>query len=410
MSRPLLIISVVVFVDLLGFGMIIPLISLYGKHFEASTLELAVLGAVYSSMQFIFAPFWGRLSDRHGRRPILLCSLLGSTISYLLFGLAHSLTILVVSRAFAGIFAANIATAHAAAADLSDDKSRTAAMGILGAAFGLGFTVGPVLGGLGAKFLGLAWPGYLASLLCGINLLAAYRYLPETKLCPKDSEPDSLSAGEGIGKQNSEPEPTLGYSPLYVLFTIFFLTVFAFAHMEHVFSLFLKQQLHLQTAEAGWLTGKLMFSMGLVGIFVQGGFVRRVGHKIPPTHLLMLGSLTTSVGMICFSQAGSELYFFISAVIIAAGISLVNPSISSLISLNAAKNRQGATFGTSQSLGSLARALGPFTGLSLFAFVPRAPLYLAACIFLVVLAIVLYRTTLLGTNFVCSQKKLSQPS
>lgn len=151
-----MVIFATVFLDLVGFGMIIPLVGIYGREYGASGFELAVLGSIYSVMQFFFSPVWGRLSDRVGRRPILLLSLLGSTLSYFLFAAANTLPLIILSRALAGIFAANISTAQAYIADVTSREDRAKGMGLIGAAFGIGFTLGPPIGGISTRELGMA--------------------------------------------------------------------------------------------------------------------------------------------------------------------------------------------------------------------------------------------------------------
>src|SRR3984957_9854436 len=179
-QSPLFIIFTTVLIDLVGFGMVIPLISLYGRHYGASGLQLPILGGIYSLMQFFFAPLWGSLSDRVGRRPILLLSLTGSTLSYLIFGLAPNYTWLLLARAFGGIFAANISAAQAYIADITAPEDRAKGMGLIGAAFGIGFTLGPPLGGIAAAKIGLSAPGLIAGVICGLNLILAYFRLPES--------------------------------------------------------------------------------------------------------------------------------------------------------------------------------------------------------------------------------------
>src|SRR5689334_11256831 len=149
-SSPLFIIFTTVLVDLIGFGMVIPLIGLYGRHYGASSLQLSVLGGIFSLMSFLFAPFWGSLSDQFGRRPIIIMSLLGSTASYVIFGLAPNYWWLLISRAVGGIFAANISAAQAYIADVTSTEDRAKGMGLIGAAFGIGFTLGPPVGGIAA--------------------------------------------------------------------------------------------------------------------------------------------------------------------------------------------------------------------------------------------------------------------
>src|SRR5512139_952641 len=173
------VIFVTVFVDLLGFGIVLPLLPYYAREFHASSTMAGALIAVYSAMQFICAPLWGRWSDRIGRRPVVLISLAGSTLSYLLFALANGIGLLFISRVFAGIAGANIPVAQAFIADTTSAKDRARGMGLIGAAFGLGFVFGPAVGGMLAHY-GHAAPGLAATLICGINLAVAFWRLPES--------------------------------------------------------------------------------------------------------------------------------------------------------------------------------------------------------------------------------------
>ncbi|HEY9509065.1 MAG TPA: MFS transporter, partial [Verrucomicrobiae bacterium] len=187
--RPsVLIIFLTVFIDLIGFGMVVPLLPIYSKHYGASGLMIGVIGASFSAMQFIFSPIWGRLSDRYGRRPILLISSAGAAISYVLFALASGMEnyataiwMLLFSRSFAGICGGNITVAQAYIADITPPQDRSKRMGLIGMAFGLGFIFGPVISGIGLKHLGNTGPGWLAAGLCAANFLLALFILAESR-------------------------------------------------------------------------------------------------------------------------------------------------------------------------------------------------------------------------------------
>src|SRR5437870_5200838 len=188
MRKPsVLIIFLTVFIDLIGFGIVVPLVPVYSQHFGAQGIVIGIIIASFSAMQFLFAPIWGRLSDRHGRRPILLISTAGAAVSYMLFALssglenhAAALSMMVLSRMFAGICGGNITVAQAYIADITPPEQRSKKMGLIGMAFGLGFIFGPALGGLGIHLFGLQGPGWLAAGFCGANFLLACSILPES--------------------------------------------------------------------------------------------------------------------------------------------------------------------------------------------------------------------------------------
>lgn len=376
-DRRLVVVLLIVFVDLLGFGMIIPLLALYAKHFGANTIELAIFGATYSFMQFLFSPFWGSLSDCYGRRPILLFSLLGSSISYLIFGLAGSFYYLLVSRAFAGIFTANISTAHAYITDITKPSERIRYMGLIGAAIGLGFTIGPAFGGICAKHWGLSSPGFISSAICALNFIAAYFLLTESK-------------------QNLSPKPSLSFvnldsramrraftqKSLAVLLITGFLATFAFSHMEQSFSLILQYRLSLSTVESAYRGGILLLFMGIVGVLVQGVLLSKITGVLGEKNTLLIGALLNCIALPLFSSSKTYLAFVLTAIPMAVGSALINPCVSSLVSKEADDDRRGEVFGVSQSLASLARVFGPFSGLSAFGVFPSLPFFIASVLYL----------------------------
>lgn len=388
-KSPLFIIFTTVFIDLIGFGMVIPLIGLYGRHFGADGLELPILGAIYSLMQFFFAPFWGSLSDRIGRRPVLLISLTGSTLAYLMFGLASSYTWLLLGRAFGGICAANISTAQAYIADITTPKDRAKGMGLIGAAFGIGFTLGPPLGGIAAAKIGIAAPGLIASAICGLNLIFAFFRLPES--LPPSARRDS---GKEKGNEKAKASPiwatfgSLGktvrqlsslsnYPNLAFYLMTFFFVTFAFSTMEQTFSLLFQAKFNLETGDAGYKTGLVLMTSGLLGAVIQGGMIRSLVQRYGEKKLLVAGLMFNALMMGLFPYTPTYGLYFLMAVPIAIGSGLINPSLSALISKSVGSQEQGSTMGLSQGLGSLARAIGPFFGLYTFAIQPEIP-YLVA--------------------------------
>ncbi|MEK6706637.1 MAG: MFS transporter [Bdellovibrionota bacterium] len=384
-KTPLLIIFTTVLLDLIGFGMVIPLVAIYGKHYGASGLELAVLGASYSLMQFVFAPFWGNLSDRVGRRPVLLFSLTGSTVSYFVFGLAPSFTWLLVSRAFAGAFAANISTAQAYIADVTSPKNRARGMGMIGAAFGIGFTLGPPLGGIAAARLGLAAPGLIAGALCGLNLVYAYFKLPES-LSPATKDRVKMTYRpldfEILGIALKHPA-------LLILLLVFFFVTFGFSNMEQTLPLLFQFKFQLTTETAGYKTGLVLMWAGLTSALIQGWLIKGLVTRFGEHTLIKAGLVCNVVSMAAFPFIPSYSLYYIFILPITVGSALINPCLSALISRSTPPDKQGGIFGVSQSLGSLARATGPFCGLIVFGLASWIPFLIASgasLLMLVVLA------------------------
>jgi MFS family permease len=381
-KSPLFVIFTTVLVDLIGFGMVIPLVGLYGKHYGASGIQLSVLGGVYSLMQFFFSPFWGALSDRVGRRPIILMSLAGSTLSYILFAIAPSFEWLLLARAFGGIFAANISAAQAYIADVTSLQDRAKGMGLLGAAFGIGFTLGPPLGGIASAKLGLAAPGLIAAGICGFNLLLALFRLPES-LSPEIRLLNASKPSRSLSPLNLEQLRTatqhieLGY----LLLTYFFVT-FAFSTMEQTFSLLFQTKFNLATGDAGLKTGLVLMVSGLFGAVIQGGMIRKWVVTYGERNLLLTGLAISFLTMGLFPYCPTYAFYFVLAIPVAFGSSLINPTLSALISKCVSPHEQGATLGLSQGLGSLARASGPFLGLLTFAITPELPYAIGGLIYL----------------------------
>ena len=382
-KSPLLVIFTTVFLDLVGFGIIIPLVGIYGKHFGASTLELAILGSIYSFMQFFFSPIWGRLSDRVGRRPIILMSLLGSTLSYFIFAFAQNLPILIISRAFAGIFAANISTAQAYIADVTKPEERAKGMGLIGAAFGIGFTLGPPIGGISVAKLGLAAPGVIAGTFCAMNLILAFFRLDES--LPENVR--ALNANRPAVKGRLAQLETLkrvsgdGKLLLPVLATFF--ATFAFSNFEQVFSLFVQNKFSFPTELAAYKTGIILMWCGVLGALVQGGLIRRLAPKYGESKLASVGFFVQALAIVLFALTPTYGLFFLTAVPLALGSGFITPSLSALVSKRAGVEEQGAVIGLKEGMSSLARILGPFIGLMAFGISAELPFYIGAATVLV---------------------------
>lgn len=366
------IIFVTVLIDLVGFGMVVPLVGLYGRHYGASGFSLAFLGGVYSLCQFFAAPFWGSLSDRIGRRPVILLSLLGSTSSYLVFALAPNLTWLIAARALGGIFAGNISAAQAYIADVTTPAERARGMGLIGAAFGIGFTLGPPLGGISSSHLGLPAPGLIAAAICGLNALAALVRLPES--LPAAHRTQASTRGlRWLPVTPSQVLDALSRPRLAWLFFTFFFVTFSFSNMEQTFSLLFQSRFGFSTGDSGLKTGLVLMVAGLLGAIVQGSLIRGLVTRFGEARLLVVGLALEAVSLAVFPWGPTYASYFWLVLPMSLGSALVNPTVSSLISQEASREEQGRTLGLSQALGSLARATGPVCGLLSFEYQQELP-------------------------------------
>ncbi|MDB6134797.1 MAG: tetA [Verrucomicrobiales bacterium] len=351
-----LLIFLTVLIDLIGFGILIPILQSYGKRYGASDWELTMLMGVYSLMQFIFAPILGRLSDRIGRRPVILASLIGSTVGYLILAGADfashpgvSLALLFFARVVTGICGASFSAAQAYLADITSPEKRAGVMGMIGAAFGLGFMIGPVLGGLATHF-GRPAPFFLAAGLSILNFLYAWKKLPES--LAQELRGKVSTARASLLRSWSAARGTI----LAPLIAANFLVITAFSIMTTCFILFTEHRFHLTPANNGLLFGFI----GLIGVFIQGGLIRRIAkpHTERPLALAGIVCMTISLILLPLSTPWAGLLGVIA--LTAIGNSLTSPTLNSMASRAAAATDQGATLGAMASAGSLGRFVGPF--------------------------------------------------
>lgn len=335
----------------MGFGLIIPLLPFYAERFGASPMVIGLLTASYSFMQFLFVPFWGRLSDRIGRRPIILFSVFGSFISYFIFGMAGSLAVLFLSRMLAGFMGANISTANAYIADSTSFEERAKYMGMIGASFGVGFMLGPFIGGL-MSTISYGSPGFLASGLSLINVVLAYFMLPES-LKEKSKHIRKVSFLNIAAIREAFKRPaiaslvmvyffyTIAFSTLYVAFPLFTGGVFKYG------------------AEAN---GYLFAYIGLIGIVIQGGATGRLVKRFGERKLMITGVFLLFAGLSFVPLTHTLVPLLALITLLGIGSALVTPSLTSLISKFAGEGQHGSVLGVSSSFSSLARVLGPFWG------------------------------------------------
>jgi multidrug resistance protein len=371
---PLVIIFITVFIDLLGFGIIIPLLPFYAQTFGASALVIGLLSTSFSLMQFIFAPIWGRLSDIFGRRPIILAGLLGSAVSYLAFGLAASLPMLFAARILAGIAGANIPTAQAFIADSTGPENRAKGMGLVGAAFGLGFIFGPAIGGFLSHW-GYSAPAYFAATLSLANFSAAVFFLPES--LPADKRGARIRSGRVEAFRRAWSRPKLA-----LVLAVSFLVMTAFASFESMFALFVESRFAFGATTIGYLFAWVGVVLALVQGVLVGRVVPRIGeHRLVPAAILMM-----VVALAGVAAAPSVAILLAAIGLLAMGMGFNSPSMLSVVSRLADPADQGSTLGVSQSLASLARIVGPLWGGLVFdrfghsvPFYTSSALMLAAC-------------------------------
>ncbi len=372
-TRPLLIIFLTIFVNLIGFGIIIPLLPFYAETFGASPLVIGLLFAVFSLCQLAAAPALGDLSDRYGRRPVLVFSLAGTVVSFVLLAVAHSITMLFVARIVDGLSGGNISTARAYVADVTEPKDRARAYGLIGAAFGLGFILGPALSGVLARISYTA-PIWAAA---GITLVAtamAWLWLPETV--------HRARAGTGNPFRYL---PALIRRPLVrrVLF-IDFTYWFAFAVFQTTFALFAARRFGFDAPK----TGYFFAAFGVLGAVIQGGFIRPMVRRLGDRPTFILGLAFGATGLVASTFAHSVALFAIALVPLAFGIGFGHPTVTSLVSLVARADEQGRVQGAASAVESLGRTIGPVWGnASLEALGDSTPYISAAAVLLLTLLI-----------------------
>lgn len=352
-GRPLTILFLTVFLDLVGFGIVIPLLPLYAEEFGASPVAVTWLVAVYSLMQFAVAPWWGQLSDRRGRRPILLIGLFGSGASYLMFGLAGTLGGLFLARILAGVMGANVGVAQAYIADVTSPRERARGMGMIGAAFGLGFIFGPVIGGLLSPF-GMSVPFFAAAGLAIGNGILALTWLPES--LHEGARRQTVQAG--IATRLRLFRDLVRIPDLGVLYLAFFLITFAFAGLEATLSLWADRRWSLTPAEVAYVFAYL----GVVVTIVQGGLVGPLVRRWGERRVAIFGAVAFAIGLAATPLAPTPSAVAVALAILALGQGTAVPAVSALISHRAPGSEQGRLLGVSQSLSALGRVVGPVWG------------------------------------------------
>lgn len=359
----MLILFLIVFIDLVGFGIVIPLLPFYGEHFQAGPFVVAMMMATYSLGQFVAAPLWGRLSDTWGRRPVLVLSLAGAALSYVWLGFATTLWMLFASRILGGLMAGNISTAFAYIADVTTPENRAKGMGLVGAAFGLGFIAGPAIGGILAGSdpvtADYETPAFAAAALSFVAFVLTVALL-------KESLPPEVRAKRSTQPRQSrlkQFQAAFGEPGTAMLIFLSFLATFVFAGMETTFAMWSRRQF-------GWgpeQNGYLFAFIGVIAALLQGGLVGRLTKRFGEANLIVQGALALALGMALIPFCDSVTALALAMVVVAYGFSIINPAFNSLISLRTDAAKQGQMMGVARSATTMARVLGPAWAGMLFA-------------------------------------------
>lgn len=387
----------VVLIDLIGFGIVLPLLPFYASQFHASPIAIGLLYSVYSFAQLIFSPIWGSFSDRIGRRPIMLMSTLGASFAYLLFAFSNSLWVLFLSRLLAGVMGGNISTAQAYVADVTTHEERAKGMGLIGAAFGIGFVLGPAIStflihpashDLLAK-IGLSsiheWvsankysvPGLFAALLSLTSFFLVLVKLPETVHATDETDSTRIVKTNLFSKTfwKGLTEKSSGETYLLSLLLLSALLLsWGQASLYSSFPLFCQKILNLSAEHVGLQ----YIYMGLVAVFIQGGLIRVLTKKYAEEKLFLIGSVLVAIGLALIPFARSEATLTSFLMVMAVGGSLNGPTLNSLISKTADPSKIGAAMGTSQGMAALGRVVGPTWGGVLYSVFFPLPFLLTA--------------------------------
>jgi DHA1 family tetracycline resistance protein-like MFS transporter len=347
MTRPLVIIFLTVLVNLIGFGIIIPLLPFYAETFGASPLTIGMLFAAFSVAQLVAAPLLGHWSDSWGRRPVLIVSLLGTVVSFVMLAVAHSLAMLFAARVVDGLSGGNITTARAYIGDIATDENRAKYFGLLGASFGLGFIIGPGLSGVFAHISYTA-PIWAAAAITLIAMLMAWFWLPETV-----HRVHAMAGSPWRALRELTARPGLR-----VLLAIDFLYWASFAVFQSTFALFGARRFGFDATR----TGYILAVFGVLGVIVQGGMVAPTVRRLGEKRTLIVGLVITAVSWTAAALAHSVPMFLLTLVPAALGLGFCTPAMVSLVSGAAGKHEQGRVQGAAGALESLGRTIGPVWG------------------------------------------------
>ncbi|MFD3162910.1 MFS transporter [Herpetosiphon sp. NSE202] len=372
---PLLTIFLIAFVGTMSYGVVIPITPFYAQEFGASEFQVGLIVGCYALMQFIFAPILGQLSDRFGRRPLLILSLIGTVCSLLLFGFANSLIWLFVGRMFDGATGGNISIAQAYVSDVTTDKDRARGMGMVGAALGLGFIAGPAIGALLSRDGNYQLPIFVAAGIAMLSLILTFFVLPE----PERHAPQQGRTSNLLTLVAAVRKPNVGR-----LLSITLLINLAFVAFETTFALFAARRLEF----GSYQTGYTLAGVGVVVAIVQGGLIRRLAARFGEASLIVAGSLLLALSLAGLGFIQNVWHLVAICIVLAIGEGLLTPSLSSLVSRNSTAHERGKNMGLYQSMSSLARIFAPLYATWMLSNVGEASPYLMGSVLVVAGALI----------------------
>ncbi len=393
-NHRLVTVFLIILVDLIGFGVILPLLPFYASDFGATPIQVGMLYSVFSVAQLIFSPIWGSLSDRIGRRPVMLFSTAGAAVAYVVFGLAETLTVLFVARFIAGVMGGNISAAQAYIADSTTPENRARGMGLLGAAFGLGFVLGPAIAtalihpkfqqlfimmewNTVAAFIGehrLSLPAYAAALLSSASFVLVWFKLEETVV--PGAHAASGNQRSGFFTLQYWKDLPLDNMKVRWMFASFFLLSFGQAALYSSFPLFCEAVLSMNAEDVG----VQFFFIGIIAVTVQGFLIKPLTKKFREENLFLAGNILMVIGLFMITLTSEVWHLTVYLVIMTVGNSLNAPTITSLLSKAADPARVGTIMGAAQGLGGLGRTIGPTWGGFLFGIAFGLPFALTAIV------------------------------
>ena len=377
MNKRLLNVGLIVLIDMLGFALVVPLLAFFADTFGATAFQTGLLVASYAAMQMISAPILGRISDRFGRRPVFLISILGTFIGFLILGFANSLWMLFVSRILSGLTAGNISVAQAYIADVTDEKNRARGMGMLGAAFGIGFILGPALGGTLSVY-GFAVPAFASAVLCFINLLTVFFWLPESLTPERRAQ---LMAQEKADVSFSALLAALQHPSAGPLLWVRFGFAVAFNSFQSVFALYTLGKFGLTAQQ----TGYILAYVGIVLVIMQGGLIGPLSARFKESHLLVAFTIFATIGLFGWAIVQSVPGLLVAMFPLAIGAGSFNAVINSAISKTVSHDEVGGMLGFAAGLESSTRVVMPALASYLLGrYGPSTPGYLATLVMVIV--------------------------